>query len=61
MLLAKQQILEMINNLPEEIDVDELMYRLYLWQKLQSAEDDVSKGRLLSHEDLTKESSQWFK
>ena len=61
MIIAKQQVLEMIKELPEEIDVDDLMYRLYLRQKLEAAEDDVREGRLISHEAVVKETSKWFK
>jgi len=61
MIIAKQQVLDMINALPEKIDIDELMYRLYLRQKLEAAEEDVSEGRLISHEEAVKETSRWFK
>ncbi|MBC8521379.1 MAG: hypothetical protein H8D26_05250 [Methanomicrobia archaeon] len=61
MIIAKQQILDMIKALPEKIDIDELMYRLYLRQKLEAAEEDVSEGRLISHEEVVKETYRWFK
>lgn len=61
MIIAKQQVLDMIKALPEKIDVDELMYRLYLRQKLEAAEEDVREGRLISHEEVVKETSRWFK
>jgi hypothetical protein len=37
MTIAKQQVLEIVRNLPEEIDIDEIMYSLCLLQKLDSA------------------------
>jgi hypothetical protein len=61
MIIAKQQVLDMIKELPEKIDVDELMYRLYLRQKLEAAEEDVREGRLISHEGVVRETSKWFK
>jgi len=60
MTIAKQQILELIKDLPEEVDIDEVMYRLYLRQKLEAAEKDVREGRLVSHEEVVKETSKWF-
>lgn len=59
MIITKQQVLEMVKGLPDQIEVEELMYRLYLRQKLEAAEEDVRQGRLLSHEDVVKEISQW--
>lgn len=61
MIIAKRQVLDMIKDLPEQIDVDELIYRLYLRQKLEAAEKDVREGRLVSHEEVVKETSKWFK
>ena len=51
----------MIKDLPEQIDVDELMYRLYLGQKLEAAEEDVRAGKIISHEEVAKEISKWLK
>jgi hypothetical protein len=55
MTIAKQQIIELIKDLPEEVDVDEVMYRLYLRQKLEAAEKDIPEGRLISHEEVVKD------
>jgi len=61
MTIAKQQVLDLIKDLPDEVDVDELMYRLYLRQKLEAAEEDVREGRLVAHEEVIQETSKWFK
>lgn len=60
MTITKHQVLELIRDLPEEVDIDEIMYRLYLRQKLESAEKDVREGRVISHEEVVRETSQWF-
>jgi len=60
MTIAKQQVLDLIKELPEEVDVEELIYRLYLRQKLEAAEKDVREGRLVSHEEAVKETAKWF-
>jgi predicted transcriptional regulator len=59
--ITKQQVIDMIKDLPEQIDIEELMYRLYLRQKIEAAEEDVRAGRLLSHEEVVEETSKWFK
>ena len=61
MVITKRQVLELVKDLPDEIDIDELMYRLYLRQKLEAAEKDVREGLLVSHEEVIKETSEWFK
>ena len=57
MTIAKKQILELIKDLPEEVDIDEIIYRLCLRQKLEVAEKDVREGRVISHEEVVKETS----
>ena len=60
MMIAKNRLLEMVNELPEEIDIDEMIYRLYLRQKLEASEKDIKEGRVISHEDVVKETDKWF-
>lgn len=60
MTIDKQKVAEIIKDLPDEVDIDELIYRLYLRQKLEAAEKDASEGRLLSHEEVVRETSKWF-
>ena len=61
MTITKQQVLEIVKDLPDEVDIDEIIYRLYLRQKLEAAEKDVREGRVVSHEEVVKETSKWFK
>lgn len=61
MIIAKQRIYEIIKDLPDEVDIDEIMYRFYLIQKLESAEKNISEGRLISHDKVVEETSKWFK
>ncbi|MFA5778915.1 MAG: hypothetical protein WC947_02150 [Elusimicrobiota bacterium] len=61
MTIAKQQIHNLVNELPEKIDIDDLMYRIYLLKKLESAEEDIRKTRVIPHSKVVKETSKWFK
>ena len=61
MTISKKQVLEIVKDLPEEIDIDEIIYRLYLRQKLEAAEEDVREGRVVSHEEVVGETPKWFK
>lgn len=61
MTIAKQQVLELLKDLPDQVDIDEVIYRLYLRQKLELAEQDVREGRVVTHEEVVRETSQWYK
>ena len=59
MLPAKQEALETIGTLPDDVDMDEIMYRLYVADKVRRGREDFAAGRSVSHEDLLREIEQW--
>ncbi len=56
---AKQEALETIGKLPDDVDMDEIMYRLYVLDKVRKGREDVEAGRTISHEDLLREIERW--
>lgn len=61
MTITKKKVLNLLEYLPAKVDIDELIYRLYLRKKTESAEEDIRKGRLISHENVIRETAKWFK
>ncbi len=59
MTVSRSEILNLVNELPEEIDIEELIYRLYLREKLAAAEDDIAAGRTISAEELKAQARSW--
>lgn len=59
MQAAKQDALNTINQLPETADMEEIMYRLYVLDKVRKGQEDVEQGRLTPAEDLKHEIEQW--
>ncbi len=55
----KQEALESLRNLPEDADLDEIMYRLYVIDKLRKSRKAIEKGEVISHEALKREIEQW--
>jgi hypothetical protein len=55
----KQEALESLQRLPEDADIDEIMYRLYVIDKLRKSRDAVEQGQTISHDDLLREIEQW--
>jgi hypothetical protein len=58
--MAKQDVLDVIDHLPEQIDPEQLMTELYLKTKLDRAEAAVAKGDVVSQEEVVQRSQQWF-
>jgi predicted transcriptional regulator len=56
---AKQQAIEAIEQLPVNVALDEIVYRLYVLNKVHQGLDDVDAGRVVSSEALAAEIEQW--
>ena len=56
---AKQEALETISKLPEDADMDEIMYRLYVLDKIRKGQEAVEQGRTVSSRDLSREIDSW--
>jgi predicted transcriptional regulator len=60
MQIARAQLFKLVENLPENVDLEEVLYRLTLRQKLDAAEEDIRAGRLLSEDEVDAEIARWF-
>jgi hypothetical protein len=59
MTISRAEVLELIRLLPEEVEIEDLIYRLYLREKLAAAEADIAAGRTLSAEEVRAQAASW--
>ncbi len=59
MQLTKQDALDAIGKLPDDADFDEIMYRLYVLDKIRKGQEAAEQGRTISQEDLQREIQSW--
>jgi len=59
MLAIKQEALLTINELPDNVDIDEIMYRLYILAKIRTAQQAIEKQQILSSAELKQEIETW--
>lgn len=55
----KQEALESLQRLPEDTNVDEMMYRLYVIDKVHKSREAVRLGQTINQDDLEREMDQW--
>ncbi len=55
----KQEVMETLRHLPDDADIDEIMYRLYVVDKLRKSREAIRQGQIVTHEDLKREIEQW--
>ncbi len=56
---AKQDALETIGKLPDNADMDEIMYQLYVLDKIRKGRAAAEHGSIVSSEDSKREIDTW--
>lgn len=51
---AKMKAMDLIGRLPERVTWDDIIYELYVRQKIDEGLKAAEEGRVLSHEDVKK-------
>ncbi|MEA3303861.1 MAG: hypothetical protein U9Q75_11380 [Pseudomonadota bacterium] len=56
---AKTEALETIGKLPDNADMDEIMYRLYVLDKIRKGREAVEQNRTISSDELIRKIDAW--
>ena len=59
MQAIKQLALDTIRELPEDVDLDEIMYRLYVLDKVRKGRKAVDQGRIVASDELERQMESW--
>lgn len=59
MQTAREEALNMINKLPNSVNYEEIMHRLYVMESIHQAETEILEGKVLSHQKVKEESEAW--
>jgi predicted transcriptional regulator len=54
-LQAKQTVRELLDRLPDDCSLDDVLYHLYVIQSIERGKADIEAGRTMSHEDVVRE------
>jgi hypothetical protein len=56
---AKEQALEVIKNLPDDVTFDDIEYHIYVQNKVEKAREAVARGEIVSHEEAVERLKKW--
>lgn len=56
---VKEEAIKVISSMPEPVDIDEIMYRLYVIDKIRKGRDAAEKGDKITIDALKKKIEQW--
>ena len=60
MQAAKQEAINIIDRMPDDSDMDEIMYRLYVLDKIRKGQQAVEQGKTITSEELQREIDSWW-
>ena len=55
----KQEAIRVISKLPDTANIDDIMYELYVIDKVKKGREAAERGEILSIEDLKREMQTW--
>jgi hypothetical protein len=59
--VKKSAVLELVQAMPDEIDIDELIDVLQLRRQVDESERAIDEGRVLTQDDAERRSREWFR
>jgi hypothetical protein len=54
-MTTTQQVQQVLQNLPDDCSLDDVLYHLYVLQSVESGRADYAAGRRISHEQVARE------
>lgn len=59
MQTLKQEVIKVISELPDAANIDDIMYRVYVIDKIKKGQESIKKGETISIENLKREIESW--
>ena len=58
---VKQQVIQMIKKLPENVSIDDIMAEIYFRLQVDAGLKELDEGKGITHEEVEKRMSKWLK
>ena len=60
MQTAKEEVIDLLNQLPDDSTLEEIQYHLYVRQKIQRGLQEVDQGNVKSQEEVENRMKKWL-
>lgn len=57
--VVKEEVIQLIEKMPDDCTVEDILYELYLKQKVDNGLQDIKEGRVVKHEEVEQRMSKW--
>jgi predicted transcriptional regulator len=59
--VEKEELKQLIDDLPENFTIEDIQYRLYVRSKIEKGLKDIEEGNVLTHDEVLTRMAQWIK
>lgn len=60
MATAKDEVRQLLDDLPEDASYEDIQYRIYVRQKVEKSLTEAEQGEVVSHEEARKRLARWL-
>lgn len=60
MAAIREQVIKIIQNLPEDVTLDDIMAKLYFKLQVDAGLRELDEGKGISHEEVEKRMAKWL-
>ena len=60
MKTAKQEVRDLLEQLPEDASLEDIQYHIYVCQKIQKGLDAERQGKVISQEEVERRMARWL-
>jgi len=61
MKTAREEVLDILKNIPKHSSLEDIQYHIYVRQKIRKGLEASEKGQVISHEQAMKRAKKWLK
>lgn len=59
--MQKEKVQQLLDTFPEDVDVDAFLEKVYLLRKIETGEQQIKAGEVVSHEEAKKRLDKWLR
>jgi predicted transcriptional regulator len=57
--MRKSDVLDLLRDMPDELDIEKLIYMLYVRRKIELGRAAADAGQVITHEEFVRQSDEW--
>lgn len=58
---TKQEVIKLIQDLPEDVTLEDIMVELFVRAKIESGIKQLNQGKVLSHDEVKERMGKWLR